>query len=61
MTEWQSKCVDNLVDRIDALLIMRVERDTRERHDPDAYNEACDDMRVAIADAITDLMAAAKD
>jgi len=56
-TEWQDKAIDRLVDAIDALIIMRAERaDLR-----GAAEEAADDCRVALADAVTDLIQACRE
>lgn len=51
--EHQSKSVDGLVDAIDALIVQRAERASLR-----GAAEAADELRAALADAITDLIAA---
>jgi hypothetical protein len=56
VTEYLSKSIDNLVDRIDALIIMR-----SQRMELRGAAEATDELRIALADAITDIIVAAKE
>jgi hypothetical protein len=56
MTKYLSKSIDKLVDTIDALIVMRCER-----MDLRGAEEAVDQLRINLADAITDLVVAAKE
>lgn len=55
MTDYLSKTIDQLVDRIDALAVIR------DRAEFDTSGDAADNFRVALADALTDFVAALKD
>ena len=57
MNEHLSKTIDNLVDRIDALIVLRVEHVTGF---PDS-GIAVDEFRAALADSLCDFVMALKD
>lgn len=54
MNKHLSKAVDNLVDRIDALVTLRIS-------EPTAHHDVVEYTRIALTDAITDLIAAIKE